>query len=88
MAKPHVSLETLAGAIAPKPPAANVIPIAPPEAPLPKWKPHTSLYIGKNVQRMIRRIAADLDRKPHDVLLEAVDDVLKKYGKPGIAELD
>jgi hypothetical protein len=40
------------------------------------------------VQRMIRRIAADLDRKPHDVLIEAVNDVLIKYGKPGIAELD
>ena len=43
-----------------------------------RWRAHTSLYIGKNVQRMIRRIAADLDRKPHDVLTEAVNDVLIK----------
>jgi hypothetical protein len=37
---------------------------------------------------MIRRIAADVDKKPHDVLLEAVNDVLIKYGKPGMAEID
>jgi hypothetical protein len=42
----------------------------------------------QDVQRMIRRIAADVDKKPHDVLLEAVNDVLIKYGKPGMAEID
>jgi hypothetical protein len=47
-----------------------------------RWRAQTSLYIGKNVQRI-----ADLDRKPHDVLIEAVNDALIKYGKP-IAELD
>ena len=90
MAKQHPSLEALAGAVVPKPPATteNVISIAPPASARPKWRAHTSLYISKNVQRMIRRIAADLDRKPHDVLIEAVNDVLIKYGKPGIAEID
>ncbi len=91
MAKQHPSLEALAGAVVPKPPPAtteNVISIAPPAPAKPRWRAHTSLYISKNVQRMIRRIAADLDRKPHDVLIEAVNDVLIKYGKPGIAEID
>ena len=90
MAKQHPSLEALAGAVVPKPPPAaeNIISIAPPTPAKPRWRAHTSLYISKNVQRMIRRIAADLDRKPHDVLIEAVNDVLIKYGKPGIAEVD
>ena len=92
MAKPHVSLEALAGAVTPKPPspAVNVVPINLEAAPAakPKWRAHTSLYISKGVQRMIRRIAADLDRKPHDVLLEAINDVLIKYGKPSIADID
>jgi hypothetical protein len=90
MAKQHPSLEALAGAVVPKPPPAteNVISIAPPAPAKPRWRAHTSLYISKPVQRMIRRIAADLDKKPHDVLIEAVNDVLIKYGKPGIAEID
>jgi hypothetical protein len=85
----HPSLEALAGAVVPKPPPAtgNVISLAPAAA-KPKWRAHTSLYISKPVQRMIRRIAADLDKKPHDVLIEAVNDMLIKYGKPGIAEID
>ena len=32
--------------------------------------PHTSLYIGKNVQRALRGIALEYDREMHDVLLE------------------
>jgi hypothetical protein len=85
MAKPHVSLEALAGATPVV--VASLRPVVVPVKPT-KWRAHTSLYISRNVQRMIRRIAADLDRKPHDLLLEAVNDVLGKYGKPGIAELD
>lgn len=90
MAKQHPSLEALAGAVAPKlpPTGENVISIAPPAPAKPRWRAHTSLYISKPVQRMIRRIAADLDKKPHDVLIEAVNDVLIKYGKPGISEID
>jgi hypothetical protein len=89
MAKQHPSLEALAGAVVPKPPPATRENVISPAAPAkPKWRAHTSLYISKNVQRMIRRIAADLDKKPHDVLIEAVNDVLIKYGKPGIAEID
>lgn len=49
--------------------------------------PHMSLYIGKTVQREIKTIALDYDRRPHDVLLEAVDLVLAKYGRPSISEL-
>ncbi len=46
-----------------------------------------SLYIGKAVQREIKAIALEYDRRPHDVLLEAVDLVLAKYGRPSISEL-
>jgi hypothetical protein len=49
--------------------------------------PHTSLYIGKNVQRALRGIALEYDREMHDVLLEGVDMVLQRYRRPTIAEL-
>jgi hypothetical protein len=52
------------------------------------WRPHTSLYIGKATMRELRRIAADLDRKPHDMLVEGIELVLKRYGRPSIAELE
>lgn len=49
--------------------------------------PHMSLYLSKPVQRAIKEIALEYDRKPHDVLIEAVELVLQRYGRPSIAEL-
>jgi hypothetical protein len=46
-----------------------------------------SLYLDKRVQRVIKRIAADTDRRAHDVYLEAVDLLLRHYGQPSRAEL-
>jgi hypothetical protein len=38
---------------------------------------------------MLRRIAFETEReRAHDVMLEAIDDVLVKYGKPTIREID
>ena len=63
------SLEALAAAVAPKPePAANVVAGLGANTVL-GWrrdKPHVSLYLAKAVQREIKRIAIDYDRKPHD----------------------
>ena len=49
--------------------------------------PHMSLYVGKRVQRALKEIALEYDRKPHDILIEAVDMVLRRYGRPTVAEL-
>ncbi len=50
-------------------------------------KPHISVYLDKRVQREVKRIAVDLDRRPHDLYLEAVDLVLRHYGRRSIAEI-
>jgi hypothetical protein len=47
-----------------------------------------SLYLAKPVQRVLKKIAADLDRKPHDLLVEGVELVLARYGKPTIADIE
>jgi hypothetical protein len=49
--------------------------------------PHTSLYISKKVQKTLKEIALEYDRRPHDLLIEAVDLVLQRYGRPTTAEL-
>ena len=84
------SLEALAAAVAPKPePAANVIAGPGANTVQPRRdRPHVSLYLAKTVQREIKRIAIDYDRKPHDLLIEAVNLMLAKYGRPCIAEID
>ena len=35
----------------------------------------------------MKEIALEYDRKPHDILIEAVDMVLQHYGRPTVAEL-
>jgi hypothetical protein len=48
---------------------------------------HTSLYVSKPVLREIKKLALDYDRKPHDLYIEALDLLLRKYGRPSVAEL-
>lgn len=48
---------------------------------------HTSLYLPKAVHRTIAEIALAQDRKPHAIMLEGLDLVLRKYGHPSVAEL-
>ena len=64
----------------------NVATLHTPKRPL-RAAPHMSLYVGKRVQRALKEIALEYDRKPHDVLIEAVDMVLQRYGRPTVAEL-
>jgi hypothetical protein len=49
---------------------------------------HTSLYLPKAVHRTIAEIALAQDRKPHAIMLEGLDLVLRKYGHPSIAEME
>ena len=49
----------------------------------------TSLYISRKVARVLQKIATETGRdKVHDVMLEAIEDVLRKYGKPSIRAID
>jgi hypothetical protein len=65
---------------------ASTLPSAAPKRPL-RAAPHMSLYVGKRVQRALKEIALEYDRKSHDVLIEAVDMVLQRYGRPTVAEM-
>jgi len=49
--------------------------------------PHMSLYLSKKAQKALKEIALEYDRKSHDILIEAVNLVLQRYGRPTVAEL-
>lgn len=52
-------------------------------------KPHkrVGLYLHPAVKREIDTIAFTLEKKPHDIYLEAVDLVLQRYGRKSVAAL-
>jgi hypothetical protein len=52
-----------------------------------KFPAHVSVYLDPIVTRRIKTLAIELECKPHDLLLEAVDLMLRKHGQPTIAEL-
>ena len=84
MKKRRARLDDLTGGRKP-PPTLAIVPAPTPER---KFRPHSSIYLSKPVQRVLRRIAADIDRRPHDLLIEGVELVLQKYGQPTIAEIE
>jgi hypothetical protein len=46
-----------------------------------------SLYLDKRVQKVIKEIALAYDRKPHDLYIEAVNMLLKSYGKGSVTDI-
>lgn len=52
-----------------------------------KSPPHTSIYLHPNVKRAIAQIGLDFGRKPHDLMMEGIDLMLARYGKPTSKEL-
>jgi hypothetical protein len=48
---------------------------------------HSSVYLPKRVHRHLREIAFTRDVKVHDLILEGIDEVLRRHGHPGVAEL-
>jgi hypothetical protein len=50
--------------------------------PEPKFRPHVSLYLDPTVMRRIKTLAIELDCRPHDLLVEGVDLMLRKHGQP------
>jgi hypothetical protein len=45
-----------------------------------------TLYLPKPVYRLIKQMALDFERRPHDLLVEGVELLLARYGK-SIAEV-
>jgi hypothetical protein len=76
-------------------PAAE--PTAPASEPVAAAKPvgrkaqpdivHTSVYLPKLVHRKLKEIAFHTDRKIHDIIMEGIDETLKRHGHPTSAEL-
>jgi hypothetical protein len=48
---------------------------------------HTSVYLPKPVYKKLREIAFTTDQKIHDVIMEGIDQALRRYGHPSVAEL-
>jgi hypothetical protein len=48
---------------------------------------HTSVYLPKGVHRKLKEIAFHTDRKIHDIIMEGIDETLKRHGHPTSAEL-
>lgn len=48
---------------------------------------HTTIYLDPRVLREIRQTALDLGLKPHDLLIEGVNLMLREHGRPSIDDL-
>ena len=92
MAKPRVVLSDMMK----EEPASEAPPKSAPKArekeaaEAPKGQGKTgrvSLYLPPAVAKEIKAVAFHHDVKPHDVYVEAVELVLKKYGRPSFKEL-
>ncbi len=51
-------------------------------SPKRKFVPNVSLYLDPTVIRRIKRMAIELDCRPHDLLVEGVNLMLRKHGQP------
>ena len=91
MTKKRASLEAFAQ-VGAAPATSNVVELKQPveeEAPRArKDRPHTTLYIGKKAQKVIKEIALQYDCKPHNLYIEGLNLMLAKYGKPPISEIE
>jgi len=46
---------------------------------------HTSIYLPKEAHQKLREIAFTTDKKVHDLIMEGVDQVLRRHGHPALA---
>ncbi|MCA3301224.1 MAG: hypothetical protein INF98_03540 [Roseomonas sp.] len=67
-------------------PAADQVAEAAPVAATPqpgrglrRDKPHTTIYLDQAVRNAIKRAAIEVNKKPHDLMLEGIDLMLIKY---------
>lgn len=80
--------------IAPQPsteaPAPQAEPVPPKPAAGRRPRPdvvHTSVYLPREVHRLLREIAFTRDVKVHDVIMEGIDAALQKHGHPPARKL-
>jgi hypothetical protein len=77
MARPSIlSLHEFALSLIPRAEAAAVT----------RERKFARLYLDPAVTRRIKRIAAEMDCSPHDLFVEGIDVVLRKYGEPSAVE--
>ena len=69
-----------------EPDAEAVAPTRATATPKATSAPHVSVYIHPAVIKAFKQLALDTDQKVHDLYLEGFDMVLRKYGRPSIAE--
>ncbi len=48
---------------------------------------HTSVYLPKQAHRKLKEIAFHTDKKVHDLIMEGIDEVLKRHGHPTSGEM-
>jgi len=82
-AKPSAT-RTAAPKRAPK--SAKVVPISQPQgeaatAPAPQEIEKVTVYLPKPVYRFIKQTALELERRPHDLLMQGVELMLAQHGK-------
>ena len=87
LAEPQAEIATIhtlvQGNAAPAPSVQDEAPVSASGKPYKR----VGLYLDPTVKREIDTIAFTHERKPHDLYLEAVDLLLKKYGRPSIKQL-
>src|SRR5689334_20442474 len=87
MAKQRPSLASIAALAQPQPAVPQQVTEPKPETRRRSDKPHASLYLDRRVIRVLKEIALPYDKKVHDLLVEGVNLVLKKYGRPSVEEI-
>lgn len=83
--KHRPSLEALTAAAVAPAASAKVVEFAP--APVRVGKAHTTLYLDRKAQRVIKEIALQFDKKAHDLYLEGIDLMLAQYGRPSLKDI-
>lgn len=70
----------------PEPPAERTSP-EPEAAPAKKGGPlkQLTLYLNPEAHKALNQLALDLDRRPHSLLIEALNELLVKYGRQAVA---
>ena len=74
----------------PAPPAPAPEPVAATKSAGRKATPdivHTSVYLPKPAHRKLKEIAFHTDKKVHDLIMEGIDEVLKRHGHPTSGEM-
>jgi hypothetical protein len=66
-------------------PVTPMVPAIAPEPAQPEKRKGQTLRLTPGAWRQLKHLATDLDKSAHDLLIEAVNDVFTKYGKPPIA---